>query len=336
MTTPNGPIVGWEVPTEEAGYGVGDIAREAWRIVRAQAGPLVAIAAIPTILIMVLYVPLWVSLAATLDGMISFWADLDMGRYLGDPEGFQRDMTEAMRPAQDLSLLTSISTGIAVIVGMVAFGAETAGTLEAADGRRPSVAGAFRTALRRPAVVIPAVLLGLGYLAVLVPLSLAQPGFLYGGAGLSVADAGVSIVLSVVTIAIEIVVVYLAVRWAVYFQVAITEGLGIRASLARAAELSHGIRIRIALALILLTVLIGLVAILLALIPGLILGFAASSVVAGVVAATVGFSLLALVYLPLYAAALTYIYRRRREREVVDPGPSSEPMPASDPAGPTG
>jgi hypothetical protein len=74
----------------------------------------------------------------------------------------------------------------------------------------------------------------------------------------------------------------------------------------------------------------------LAVIPGLVIGLAASSVVAGVVAATVGWSQLALVYLPLYAAALTYINRRRRsEREATDPRPESEPMPMSDPAGPT-
>ena len=95
---------------------------------------------------------------------------------------------------------------------------------------------------------MPALVLAGGYALILVPLSLAQPALVYGG-GVGM-DAMTGALSSVVIFALYLGVLYLAVRWALYFQVAIAEDTGIRASLSRTAELTAGIRVRIAVAII--------------------------------------------------------------------------------------
>jgi hypothetical protein len=297
------------MPSEPAGLGVGDCATEGWRITKAHLGPLVAITAIPTILLNLLYVPFWISIATMLEGIFRFWAELDFSRYEYDPEALRRDMQAAMQPTQDLSVLASAATGVAVVIGIVSVAALTAGTLDAAAGRTPSIGGAFRVALGRAAVVVPAVVLGIGYVVVFVPLALVQPDWVYGGA--MPGAPGLVALFSVVVLVLEALAIYLAIRWSLYFQVVVAEDLGIRASLARAAALTSGVRVRIAVVLIVLWLVIGFVVACVAAIPAIVVGLAVQSVMAALVTGTVVLSLCALVYLPYLVAVLTYVYRRR-------------------------
>jgi hypothetical protein len=303
------PVVGWVVPSEPSGLGVGDCAREGWQITKAQLGPLVAITAIPAILLNLLYIPFWISIATMLEGIFRFWAELDISRYQYDPEALQRDMQAAMQPTQELSIIASAATGVAVVIGIVSLAALTAGTLDAAAGRTPSISGAFRVTLGRAAVVVPAVILGIGYVVVFVPLALVQPEWVYGGA--MTGAPGLAALLSVVVLVLEAIAIYLAIRWSLYFQVVVAEDLGIRASLARAAALSSGVRVRIAVVMIVLWLLVGFVVAFVAAIPAVVLGLATQSIIAALVTGTVVLSLCALVYLPYLVAVLTYIYRRR-------------------------
>jgi hypothetical protein len=303
------PVVGWVMPSEPAGLGVGDCAREGLRITKAQLGPLVAITTIPTILLNLLYIPFWISIATMLEGIFRFWAELDISRYRYDPDALQRDMQAAMQPTQELSMIASAATGVAVVIGIVSLAALTAGTLDAAAGRTPSIGGTFRVALGRAAVVVPAVILGIGYVAVFVPLSLVQPDWVYGGA--MTGAPGLAALFSVVVLVLEVIAIYLAIRWSLYFQVVVAEDLGIRASLARAAALTLGVRVRIAVVLIVLWLLVGFVVAFVAAVPAVIVGLAAQSIIAALVTGTLVLTLCALVYLPYLVAVLTYIYRRR-------------------------
>jgi hypothetical protein len=155
------------------------------------------------------------------------------------------------------------------------------------------------------------VALGIGYVAVFVPLALVQPGLVYGTA--LPTSPGLAALLGVVVLVLEIIAIYLAVRWAMYFQVVVEEGSGIRAGLARASALSAGVRVRIALVLLVLTLLVGVAVSVAIAVPALLVGLMAASVMAGLLTATVAFSVAALVYLPFIVAAMTYVYRRRVE-----------------------
>ena len=169
-----------------------------------------------------------------------------------------------------------------------------------------------------------ALVLAGGYALILVPLSLAQPALVYGG-GVGM-DAMTGALSSVVIFALYLGVLYLAVRWALYFQVAIAEDTGIRASLSRTAELTAGIRVRIAVAIIVLALLIGLVVSLVGILPAVVVGYAAGSVAAAFVTGAVVWCLTGLVYLPFFAAALTYVYVRRvRERPAGTTSTSASP-----------
>ena len=325
MTTPGAPIVGWDRPDEAPGYGIGDIGRGGWQLTAAELGRLAAVAAVPMAILLVCYIPIFVSFATTFDRMLAFWTGLDFSRYAGDPEGLQRDMMAAMQPATDQSVMVAIGTAVAVLVTIVGFAALAAATLDVDARRRPSIGSAYRTALGRPAVVVPAFVLGGGYALVLVPLSLAQPGLMYGGTvGLDPLSGALS---SVVIFALYLAVLYLAVRWALYFQVAIAEGTGVRRSLSRSAELSAGIRVRIGLAFFVLALLLGFLVGLIAVLPAVIVGYTAGSIGAAFITASVIWAISGLIYLPFFAAALTYVYvRRAAERPGSAP---TTPEPAS-------
>jgi uncharacterized membrane protein YtjA (UPF0391 family) len=306
-----GPVVGWVMPTEPAGLSVGECTRAGWRITRSALGPLAVITAIPMVLLNLLYIPFWISISTMLEGWLRFWAELDWSRYRYDPEGLQRDMQAAMQPTTELSVVASAATGLAVVVGIIAVGALTAATLDAAAGRPVSIGRAYRVAFGRLAVVVPALVLGVGYVAVFVPLSLAQPEMIYGG-GMAGAP-GLAALFGIVALVLEILAIYLAVRWALYFQVVAEERLGVRGGLARASALSAGVRVRIAVVLLVVSLVIGLAVSFAVAIPVLFVGLLAGSALAGLLTATVAFSVVALVYLPFIVAVVTYVYRRRIE-----------------------
>lgn len=308
-TPGEGPVVGWVMPTEPAGLSVGDCTREGWRITRAALVPLAAITAVPMILINLLYLPQWISLATLFEGMVRFWSELDVSRYRGDPEALQRDMQAAMQPSAELAVTSTVALGLSVVVGIIAFAALAVGTLDAAAGRPVAIGRAFRVALARPAVVVPALVLGIGYVALFLPLLVLEPDLVYGGE-LS-GGAGLAALFGLVALALEVIAIYLAVRWALYFQVVVEEGLGIRAGLSRAAALSAGVRVRIAVVVLVLSVVIGLAAGFAVIVPALLVGLLAASVLAGLITAVVAYSVVALVFFPFIVAVLTYVYRRR-------------------------
>lgn len=317
-----GPVVGWAAPEEPEGLGVRDVAREGWALIRPHLWIFAAITAVPTILLDLLIAPLWISTGRMFEQMATFWTTVDWTRYAGDPDALERDMEAAMRPATDLAVLGIVGGGLAFVITIIGLAAVTAATLESGRGRRPSFAAAYRAVgAHLGAIVLPALLLGLGYIVLFTPLTLTQDRIMFEG---SAASQGLSALLGLVALVLEVLVFYLAIRWALYFQVVLEEGLGLRAALARSAELSSGVRIRIGLIIIVWSIIVGVTAGLVAVVIALVVGVATGSVAAGLIAYTVAYSLAALVILPFFLGILTYVYRRR----VDDLGPGPEPAGA--------
>jgi Membrane domain of glycerophosphoryl diester phosphodiesterase len=316
-----GPVVGWVTPEEPAGLGVREAAREGWRLTRANLGSFAAITAVPVILLNLLTVPIWISAGQVFERMITFWTTVDWTRYRYDPEAFQREMQAAMQPSNEFVVIGTVGTGLAFIAWIIGVGAISAAALEAGDGRRPSFAGAFRAVgAHLQALVIPAIVLGVGYIVVFTPLSLSQSTLMYGGD--APIRAGLGLVLSVGALALEVVVLYLAIRWSLYFQVVIAEGLGFRAALSRSATLTSGARIRIGLIFIVWSIIVGLVVGIAGLLAALAAGVAFWSVGVGLAAFTITLSICGLVYLPFFVAVLTHIYRERVDAAGAGPATS--------------
>ena len=312
-----GPVVGWVAVDEPEGLGVREAAREGWRLVRAHRGTFAAIAAVPMILLNLLTLPIWVSTGRMFEQAIRFWATLDIARYRNDPDALQRDWQAAMQPSTELAVVGTIGVGLALIVSMLGVAAITAATVDAGAGRRPSFTSAYRAvATHLRALILPALAIGVGYIVIFGPLTLSQNDIVYGSA--AAGQAALSVVLGLAALVLEIVALYLAIRWSLYFQVVVAEDVGFRRALARSAELTSGVRIRVGLIVIVWSIVVGIVVSLVALTAGLVVGLAAASLAAGLVAYTISLSLCGLVYLPLFVAILTHVYRQRVEPLAVE------------------
>jgi hypothetical protein len=321
----SGPVVGWVQPDEPPGLGVGESIRAGWGVTRANLVPLVVITAIPVILIGLLTVPLWVMLGEMLDAMFSFMANVDWSGYRTDPAAFQRELEAVFQPSGGLSLAIGVASGLSLVVWVLGTAAITAATLDATSGRRPSISGAYRAVAAHPgALIVPALVIGLGYAAIAGPLSLGQSTLMFGGPATT--RAAVTMGLSVLILALEVVALYFAIRWSLYFQAVVAEDLGLRRALARSSELTSGVRIKIGLILIVVSILVGILMGILIWVVALVAGIATMSAMVGVAAASVTVAICALVYLPIFVGVLTHIYRRRVEtlgRDGAEPAASA-------------
>ena len=316
------PLVGWVPPDEVPGLGVGESIRAGWRLTRANLGPLLGDHGHPGPAVSrSCRSRSWAMTTAMFDSMFNFWANVDWSRYADDPDALQRDMQAAMQPSTDLAVAVAIGGGLSFVIWMIGTAAISAALIEATTGRRPSVTGAYRAVFAHSmALVVPAVILGLGYAVIIGPVSFGQSTVPFDGS--PSARAGLGVLLSFVGLAIQIAVIYLVVRWALYFQAVLAEDHGVRGALRRSSELTHGIRIKIALIFLVVGILAGLVFGLVVVIAGFAAGILAGSLSVGFAVAGLAVVLCALVYLPFYVAVLTYIYRRRTE---VDEAEADEP-----------
>jgi hypothetical protein len=315
-----GPIVGWETPVEPEGLGVRESLSAGWRLMRAHIGSLAAIAVIPEVLRNLLLLPMWLLYWDLFAAQIRFFADLDWSRYVTDPEGVQRELEAIFRVPLEQALASAIGGGLSITVWLIGIGAVTAGTLAAAERRRPSVQDAWRTVTAHPgSLLAPAVMLGLAWGVLSLPLTLSQ-GMMSTGS-MNPVGALLGTLAGLVTLAVGVGVLVLIVRWAVVYQVILGEDLGLAAALRRSAQLTAGVRTKIGLALIALGFVAGLVVSMLAFAVGFVAWLVTSSseltIVSFVGALIVG----GLVYVPWATAIVTHIYRQR-----IEPGPATPPL----------
>lgn len=311
--TPPGPVVGWELPSEPAGLGVRATIGAGWRVLRANLGTLVATAAIPQIVSNLLTLVSLVVLGRVLEQMFRILIESDWSSYIDDEAAVQRQLEAAYQMPADLAIVSGVASGLTFTVGLIGLAVVTAATQAAVDGQRPSVAGAYRAvAAHAGALIVPAVVLGVGWILIGTPLTLAG-----AGQGTVAVDEGfrarqaLAAVLGLVGFIVTIAVIVLAIRWSLAIPAILAEDLTLRRGLARSAELTAGIRVRIFVILLVLGIVVGIVFGAIALVAGLVVGAATFSILGGILGYMAATTIGGFFWLPLFAAVLSHIYRLR-------------------------
>lgn len=315
---------GWAQPVEADAFGPGQLIRRAFRLYRGAPRRFLLVAAGPELIRDLLGIP---GLAIALGFVEGLWAAFrdylaaataDPEAYRADPGALQLVFEDRIRmilvPPPDLAAVSALTGAAGIAIGLIGTCVLSAAALAAAAGLPVSVAGAFRTVMTRGALIKPIVAIGLGWLAVSgVPLLLQTSTEFEAWAGAPGSPRSVLIasLLSVLAAVVFVLVIVLAVRWALYIPAVIAESPGFGAGLARAAQLSKGIRVRLGLAmtgiLLLHAFSVGIVAV----VVGIAVGLAAGSVTIGF-AAYLGASMLGnLLWAPVLPALLGLAYEAR-------------------------
>lgn len=328
----------WAQSTAPDPLGAGQLIRGAWRLYRSARRRFLLVAAVPALIQVILSLP---SLAIGLDLVRSMFEVLVdyLERVAANPEAyrdggslvFQAELEAQLRavlvPDSNLLMWSALAGGLAVAIGLVGTAAMTSTALASAAGRPIPTAFAFRLVAAKAGLVKPILAIGIGWVVVSwLPLLLQTSSDFqtWAGAPGSPRSTLIASLLSVLALVVFVGIVFLAVRWALYIPAVLVEALGVGPGLARSAQLSRGIRVRLGLAMagliILLAIAIGIVALVLGFAVGIGTGSVEAGFIAYVVADLVGNVLAA----PLVPAVLALAYRERTR----EPGPASATDPA--------
>jgi glycerophosphoryl diester phosphodiesterase family protein len=307
------PVVGWEAPVEPAGLGIGQSIGAGWRILRAHFGTLVGTAALPEIIRNLLVVPSVLIVVRGWDAMVQIFRDTDWSDYTDETQiAFQQRMQEAFTPPTDLAILGGVASGASITAALLGLAVVTAATLAAVDGRRPTIGGAYGAVTAHAgALIVPAVILGVGWMIVGTPLSLAQGTFYMSDPSAFRTQAAVAAVVGLLGLVLSVAIIVLVIRWSLAIPAILAEDLSLRRGLSRSAELTSGIRVRIFLIFLVLGLLVGIVFGLIALVTALVVGVATFSFTGGVAGYLIASTIGGLIWVPLGAAVLSHIYRVR-------------------------
>lgn len=330
---------GWQRPTppdEPAGrsywsqqeadpFGPGRLIRAGWRLYRSAPRRLLIVATISGLLQTLLALPsiLWATTMTR--GMVEVMTDY-FERVLANPETYrfadqealQAELEDRLRdvmvPLSDPSALTAIGAGLGGAIGLVGMAALTALALSLAAGRPIPVLFAVRLVAARVGLVLPIVGLGVGW-AVVSWLSIALQASpdvqAWVGATGSPRSVLVGSLLGVLAVVVAVGIVLLAVRWALYVPVVLVEALGVGSGLARTAQVTRGIRVRLGLAIAGFLLLQGLVIATVATVAGFAVGLSAGSFDLGFATYLIAGVVLNMVWAPWLPAMFAVAYRER-------------------------
>lgn len=325
--TPGGspPRSYWTRPSELDALSLGQLIRRAWRLYRSTPRRFLLVAAIPELVRDLLAIPSVVIAGLTVQGVFGVMTDI-FRRIAADPEAYRYTDSQAfqaelqarlqavMLPPVDLAVVSAIGAGAGVAVALIGSSALTAAALAAASGRPISVAGAFRQVAARGGLLKPIIWLGVGWVVVsLLAVVLQTSAGFQAWAGVPGSPRSVLLasLLAGLALIVTIGMVVLAVRWALFIPAMLVEALAVGPGLARAATLTRGIRIRLALAMAGIVILQALSVGIVATVVGFAVGLAAGSVVAGFGAYLIAALIGNLLWAPLVPAMLTLAYRER-------------------------
>ena len=293
-----------------------------------------AVAIIPQLIADLVAIPGLLIVGQVIKATFEVMADV-LARVAANPEAYrypnslalQAEMEariqDVMVPAGDLAALSVVGGGFGVIVGLIGFSMLTAAGLAAAAGRPVSVADTFRRVASHGGLVKPIVALGVAS-AALSALSFGLQSSVafqaWAGVAGSPRSALIGSLVAVLAVILTVGFVVLVARWALFVPVVIVEGPGIRPGLARAAVLSHGIRIRLAVAMAGILILEALTVGIVAPIVGVAAGISASSLEVGLAAYLIVALIGNILWAPLVPAILALAYRERtRDTEPAAP-----------------
>ena len=338
---PDGPAArsSWLQPEADP-FGPGQLIRRGWRLYRSAARRFLLISAITGSLQTLLALPTLASAALLAQGMFGVMTDY-FGQIMANPEAYRYADQQALQaeletrlqallvPGTDLAALSALGAGLGGAIGLIGTAALTATALSVAADRPIPLAFAFRLVAARAGLVKPIVALGIGWTAVSwlsVAVQTSPDVQAWVGAAGSPRSILIGSLLSVLAVVVVLGIVVLAVRWALFVPAVLVEALGVGPGLARAAEVTRGIRIRLGLAIAGILLLEVLVIAIAATVSGFAVGLSAQSFAVGLAVylavELVGNVLLA----PWLPAMLAGAYRERTRpaetSDVPDAGPS--------------
>ncbi|MEA2607791.1 MAG: hypothetical protein QOJ75_34 [Chloroflexota bacterium] len=325
----------WTLPSEAGkdALGVRQLIKRGWRLYRSAPRRFLLVALVPELIRDLLALPSTLIAGLMMQGMFTVMGDF-FRRLATDPRSYQSDdsrafqaelqaqIRAAIQPHSDLAALASVSSGIGVAVILIGGSALVAAALTAAGDRPISVATAFRIVAGRRGLVQAILALGVSWSAVsllLYGLEGSTDFQAWAGAPGSPRSVLLGGLLAVVGVVATIGVIVLALRWALLIPALIVESLGLGRGLARSAQLTRGIRIRLGLAMLGIVLLQSLSVGLVAWIVGLAVGLAASSLMAGFAAGAIVTFVGSLLWSPVLPAMLTVAYLERTHNP--DPAP---------------
>lgn len=302
---------------------------------------LLVIAAVTGSLQTLLALPTLASSLAVAQGMFDVLGDY-LGRAMTNPETFRAADQQALQAeieaqlravfasGSDLPALTAVSAGLGGAIGLIGVSALTAMALSMAAGRPIPVPFSFRLVAARAGLVKPIVALGISWMAfawLSVVLQTSPDVQTWTGVPGSPRSVLIGSLLSVLAVVVAVGIVVLAVRWALYVPAVLVEALGIGAGLARAAQLTRGIRIRLGLAMAGILLLQAVVIAIVSIVAGFAAGIAAGSAAIGFgiyVAVGVVINVLWAPWLPAMFA-VAYRERTRAAQPTAAPGATTQP-----------
>lgn len=321
----------WTQPSDTDALSPGQLIRRAWRVYRSTPRRFLLVAAIPELIGDVLAIPSLVMAVILVQGMFEVMWDF-LGRVAANPAAYRYTDPQALQaelqaqlqavalPGADLVALSALGGGGGIAVGLIGASALTAAALAAAVGRPISVAGAFRLVAARGGLLKPIIALGLGWVTVswLQIVLQASTGFqAWAGASGSPRSVLLASLLGVLALVVTIGILVLAVRWALFIPAVLIEAIGVGPGLARAAQLTRGVRIRLGLAMAGILILHGLSVGIAATVIGVVVGLSAGSLAVGFVAYLIASLIGNLLWAPVLPAMLTLAYRERtRDAEI--------------------
>ena len=307
-------------PDDAHSISVGGLLGEAWRTYRRAFGPLLLIGLVVGLLVILLSLPSDVYSLRMLDSMFRLVFTTDYNNTgIYDPVLLRSQLQAIVTMPTGTVITFALAGGASVAVSILGGCVLTAAAMRARAGRPVSAPQALTTVLSHgSALVLPAVLIALGSIAVTIPLTLnaqniQQAEFAASAQGGSSGQEWLTFASIVVTIAIF----YLSVRWAVIVPAVLAEDIGLRAGLRRSSDLTRGVRLRLAAAFLVVGVLQVLTVVLPSVVLGLVVGFTSNSAWAGVVAFAVAAVIGSALYAPIGAAIAAVAYQQLTERATV-------------------
>lgn len=292
---------------------------------RSSAGYYLRVAALPEVIRDLLALPGLLVTGLALERVVGVIADF-WGRVAANSEAYQGADSVALQAdlqtrlqaviglPSEMTAVSAISDGLAVMAGLIGCAAVTAAGLAAMAGRPISVAGAFRLVAARAGLVRSIVAIGIAWAAVsLVAVLLEGSDQLRAWAGAPGSPRLVLIdsLLGILATVGAIGVIVLAIRLAMSLPASLAETLGLGAAIARGMHLGRGIQVRLGQALAGILVLHAISVGVVSTAVGFAVGLSAVSASAGV-AAYLGATLIGnLLWAPVIPAVLASTYRER-------------------------
>ncbi len=316
----------WALTSDPDTLGPRQLMRRAWRLYRARPRRFLIVALIPGLVRDLLAVPGLVIAGLAVQGVFEVMAGY-IERVAADPEAYRYADSQAVQaelqaqlqavvvPQPDLAALSAVGGGAGIAIALIGSSVLTAAALAAAAGRPISVGGAFRmVAARGDGLLKPIIALGAGWVAVssvLVLLETSGDFQAWTGAPASPRSILIGSLLGVLAVVLTIGILVAAVRWALFIPAVLAEALGLGQGLARAARLTRGIRLRLALAMAGILILQALSVGIVAAVIGIAVGLTAESAAVGIGAYLAASLIGNLLWAPLLPAMLALAYLER-------------------------